>query len=201
MNRKVGILGGTFDPIHMGHLILAQQAFEQFQLDRVLIMPGGNPPHKKNAGGADAADRAQMVRLAIEGNPAFELSEEDLHTEGYSYTRLLLRRMKEMSPDTDFFFIMGADSLMAFDTWNGPEEICSLCTLAVAVRDSMDTAELEEQIERAEKRYSADIRLLSTPNIDIASHVIRQRVKEGRSIRYYVPDSVRTYIQSQGLYT
>ncbi len=198
--RRVGIMGGTFDPIHMGHLILGEEAYQQFHLEKVLFMPSGNPPHKKNREGASNEQRVEMVQRAIASNPHFELSLEEMHEDGYVYTRLTLGRLREQNPDTDYYFIMGMDSLLSFDTWNGPQEICRQCILVAAVRNSMKREMLDLKSRELAKKYSADIRTLDTPNIDIASHDIRSWCRKGRSIRYFVPDRVRDYIISEGLY-
>ena len=123
--RRVGLMGGTFDPIHIGHLMLAECAYEQFQLEQVLFLPAGNPPHKdKRKVGATDAQRIDMVRLAIEGNPHFKLDPEEMLRKGYTYTKDTLNLLTQQHPDIDYYFIIGADSLMAFDTWYHPEEIC-----------------------------------------------------------------------------
>lgn len=148
-------MGGTFDPIHMGHLILGEQSYEQFQLDKVLFMPSGNPPHKRDrAGRASDNQRVDMVRLAIEDNPHFELSLAEMHETGYTYTYRTLEELKEYNPDTDYYFIIGADSLFAFDEWMEPERICRACTLVVAVRDHASYAELNREIQRLSARYN-----------------------------------------------
>ena len=193
-------MGGTFDPIHIGHLILAESAWQQFSLEKVLFMPSGNPPHKRNRDGATNQQRVDMVRLAIASNPHFELSLEEMHEQGYIYTKETLRRLRENHPDTDYYFIMGADSLLAFDSWNGPEEICRQCILTVAVRDSMDPDDLERAIEHVRIRYRADVRKLESPNLDISSHNIREWLSEGWSTRYYLPDEVLTYILDKDIY-
>ncbi len=198
--RRVGIMGGTFDPIHMGHLILGESAWQQFGLEKVLFMPSGNPPHKKKRNGASNWQRTEMVRLAIEPNPHFELSLEEMHEEGYIYTKETLRRLRSQNPDTDYYFIMGADSLLSFDTWNGPQEICDQCILTVAVRDGMDTGTLDQKIDEISKKYHADIRKLESPNLDISSRNIRLWCAQDQSIRYYVPDAVMTYILDEGIY-
>ena len=200
MRHAVGIMGGTFDPIHIGHLILAESAWQQFSLEKVLFMPSGNPPHKRNRDGATNQQRVDMVRLAIASNPHFELSLEEMHEQGYIYTKESLRRLRENQPDTDYYFIMGADSLLAFDSWNGPEEICRQCILTVAVRDSMDPDDLERAIEHVRIRYRADVRKLESPNLDISSHNIREWLSEGWSTRYYLPDEVLTYILDKDIY-
>ncbi len=198
--RRVGIMGGTFDPIHIGHLILAQSAWEQFSLEKVLVMPSGNPPHKRERDGATNAQRIEMVRLAIVSNPHLTLSLEEMHDAGYNYTKETLRRLRSKRPDTDYYFIMGADSLLAFDSWNGPQEICDQCILTVAVRDSMDSDTLDGAIRHVSEKYHADIRKLVTPNLDISSHQIRTWIREGRSVRYYLPDPVYAYILDKNIY-
>lgn len=200
IRRKVGIMGGTFDPIHIGHLILGESAWQQFSLEKVLFMPSGNPPHKRTRDGASNEDRVEMVRLAIAPNPHFELSLEEMHSQGYVYTKETLRSLRARHPDTDYYFIMGADSLLTFDTWMGPQEICDQCILAAAVRDSMDVETLDSAIRSLKEKYHADIRKLESPNLDISSHSIRSWCAEGRSIRYYVPDAVRSYILEKGIY-
>ena len=198
--RRVGIMGGTFDPIHIGHLILGESAWQQFCLEKVLFMPSGNPPHKRVRDGASNWQRVEMVRLAIRSNPHFELSLEEMHEQGYVYTKETLRRLRKQHPDTDYYFILGADSVLTFDTWMGPQEICDQCILTAAVRDSMDTETLDRAILHLREKYHADIRKLESPNLDISSHNIRSWCAEGRSIRHYVPDAVVDYIIDKGIY-
>ncbi len=199
--HKTGIMGGTFDPIHVGHLILGESAYEQFGLDEVLFMPSGNPPHKTDrAGGASNEERVQMVRTAIADNPHFVLSLEEMHELGYIYTSKTLERLTQAHEDTDYYFIMGADSLFSFDTWHEPQRICELCTIVAAVRDHVPYEDLSKHIEVMKEKYHADIRLLVTPNIDVSSHQIREWVREGRSCRYYLHDSTREYIAERKLY-
>ena len=122
--KRIGIMGGTFDPIHIGHLILGETAYHQFQLDKVLFMPAGNPPHKQDRENrATDSQRVDMVRLAIASNPHFTLSLEEMHKEGYTYTYRTLERLKQQNPDTEYYFILGADSLYTFDDWKEPGRI------------------------------------------------------------------------------
>ncbi len=201
MKKKVGIMGGTFDPIHIGHLILGEKAYEQFGLDRVLFMPSGNPPHKtERSGGADNEQRTEMVRLAIAGNEHFELSLEEMHEMGYIYTSRTLTRLTQEHPDTEYYFIMGADSLFNFETWRDPQVICDHCVIVAAIRDHLPQEALDKEIHRLREKYHADIRKLSTLNIDISSHTIREWIAAGRSCRYYLQQDVENYIRSGGLY-
>ena len=200
-SRKIGILGGTFDPIHTGHLMLAEEAFCQLELDKVWIMPNGNPPHKQSrAGGASDRDRTEMVRLAISYNDHFELSLEEMNRREMHYSYHTLEDLKRRFPDTVFYFIIGADSLFTFDSWMKPERICRTCILAAAVRDHSAMEEMEKQADRLREKYGAQIVLLENPNIDISSSWIRSRASKGHSIRYYVPEPVRNYILERNIY-
>lgn len=199
--KRIGIMGGTFDPIHTGHLILGEKAYEQFQLDQVLFMPAGNPPHKRNrAGLASDKQRVDMVRLAIEGNPHFALSLEEMEVDGYSYTYLTLERLKKQNPHSEYYFIIGADSLFQFDTWMKPERISEQAHILAAGRDDKNRKEMEERIKQLSAYYQGNFSYLSTPNVDVSSHMLRDWIKRGESIRYFVPEAVNEYILKNGLY-
>ncbi len=200
--RKVGIMGGTFDPIHVGHLILGESAYGQFGLDEVLFMPSGNPPHKQNRRGrASLAERIEMVRLAIAGNPHFSLSLAEAYEDGYTYTSRTLERLTAQNPGTDYYFIMGADSLFSFENWKDPGKIARLAVIVAAARYHVDDASLDEAAARLQRLFGADIRKLSAPNMDISSQMLRGWIREGRSVRYYLPESVTAYIREKKLYT
>lgn len=201
--RKIGIMGGTFDPIHIGHLILGENAWHQFGLKKVLFMPSANPPHKPNRiGRADIQERVDMVRDAIADNPHFELSLEEAFREDYCYTSETLQEMTVKHPDTEYYFIMGADSLFAFETWHEPQKICQNCVIVAAVRDHVSAEHFKEQIEYLTQKYQVDIRILSTPNIDVSSHEIREWIRKANtSLKYYVPDKVISYIKEKNLYS
>lgn len=199
--KRVGIMGGTFDPIHIAHLILGECAYEQFQLDTVLFMPSGNPPHKMGRrDGASDKERLEMTALAVKDNPHFKLDSEEMRRRGLTYTNDTILNLKRQNPDTDYYFIIGGDSLMAFDTWKNPEIICENCTLLAAVRDDLDTAVMEKKIAGLKEAYGARIHLLYTPNMDISSSRLREWRREKRSLRYYVPDSVLAYIEEHHVY-
>lgn len=200
--KRVGIMGGTFDPIHLGHLILGEKAYEQLHLDKVLFMPSGNPPHKRNRQGrATDNQRVEMVRRAICGNPHFELSLTEMHENGYTYTYHTLEMMKKQNPDTDYYFIIGADSLYDFDSWMNPDRICQNCILVAAVRNHTSVAELDKEMERLSLKYKGTFLRLDTMNIDISSETIRDWIKEKKSIRYYVSDQVISYIEENHIYS
>lgn len=198
---RVGIMGGTFDPIHVGHLILGENAYQQFHLEKVLFMPSANPPHKPNREGrASLAQRIEMVRLAIEDNPHFELSLEEAHDKGYTYTKETLERLTKEHPDTEYYFIMGADSLFSFDQWKEPQRISQLAILVAATRYHVNDYELDGAISHLKSLFQARVEKLSTPNMDISSRMIREWIAREHSIRYYVPDRVIQYINELGLY-
>lgn len=199
--KRIGIMGGTFDPIHLGHLVLGEKAYEQFELDKIWFMPSGNPPHKREREGrATDAQRVEMVRLAIEENPHFELSLFEMNREGYSYTYQTLELLNEQYPDFDFFFIIGADSLFDFHTWKEPARICAACRLIVAARNHTSNENLEASMTKVSELYHGKFYKLNTTNLDISSQLLRTWVQEKKSIQYYVPDAVRKYICENKIY-
>ena len=180
-----GILGGSFDPIHHGHLILARAALEELGLDRILFIPANRSPHKTDTKPATAQDRFAMLQLAIEGEPGFEASDLELHRPPPSYTVETLRELRSRHPDDEFTLLIGADNVAKFDTWREPDEIRRLARLAVLDRANHETPHACPLVRRL---------------VDISSTDIRARVAAGRSIRYLTPDSVCDYIASEGLY-
>lgn len=194
-------MGGTFDPIHIGHLILGEKAYHQFELEKILFMPAGNPPHKKNREGrATDEQRVEMVRRAISGNEHFELSLEEMHADGYSYTYRTLERLKAQNPDVEYYFIIGADSLFDFDGWKEPARICRAAKILVAGRNHVECSRLMQQMEYLGKKYTGEFDLLDIPNLDISSEMLRKWISDSETILYYVPDSVYKYIQQEQLY-
>ena len=199
--RKIGIMGGTFDPIHVGHLILGEKAFEQLDLDEVWYMPAGNPPHKRNRPGrASDEERTEMVRLAVEDNPHFRLSLAEMHDEGYTYTYRTLERFREENPEDRYYFIIGADSLFNFETWMKPERIMKNCVMVVATRDHASVQELDAEMARLSEKYHGAFLRLDTLNIDVSSAMLRDWVRDGKSIRYYTVAPVTEYIERHGIY-
>ena len=200
--RKVGIMGDTFDPIHIGHLILGENAYLQLGLDKVVFMPSGNPPHKLNREGrASDMQRMDMVKLAIATNTHFEISDIEMNEEGYSYTFRTLERLNAEHPDTRYYFIIGADSLFDFDKWMNPQRICNACTLVVATRNHTSNSQLDAAIMHVRTKYQADVVKLDTENIDCSSHQIRSWVAQGHTVKYYVPDTVINYMNIYGVYS
>lgn len=199
--RKIGIMGGTFDPIHLGHLILAQSAYEALQLDSVWFIPSGNPPHKRERNGGETDEhRVEMTRLAVSTDPRFELNLMEMDSETYTYTYLTLKRLNEEHPENDYYFIIGEDSLVDFPTWKYPEKIVTLCHIVVGFRPGTTTDKIEDVIRYNKDIYGGDFIMINTPAIEISSRNLRQRIRENRSIRYYVPKRIHDYILENGLY-
>jgi nicotinate-nucleotide adenylyltransferase len=164
-------------------------------------MPSGNPPHKRHREGrATDEQRVEMLSLATRDNPHFELSQVEMNTEGYTYTYKTLENLCAQHPDTDYYFIIGADSLFTFDSWMEPGRICSACTLVVAVRDHASDQAINHKIRELSQRYHGTFVRLDTDNIDISSNILRNWISEHKSLRYYVPDAVIDYIHAHGIY-
>ena len=198
--QRIGVLGGTFDPPHLGHLWLATLAADAMGLDRVLFMPAAQPPHKATNEVSRATDRLLMTRLAIEGNPRFELCPIELERPGPSYTVDSLAELLRMEPEgTQLFLVMAADSLAAIDTWREPDRILELADWVVGPRpDALppDRASLAERFGSAAGR----IHLLDGPALAISSTALRARVAAGDAIDYLVPRAVEALISERGLY-
>ena len=200
-HMKIGIMGGTFDPIHIGHLLLGEFAYENFHLDEIWFLPNGNPPHKTtDESGVSLDDRIEMVKLATDDVPYFRMNLYEASSKKHSYTYSTMRALREMYPEHEFFFILGADSLFSIEQWKNFREIFPSCTILAAMRDDKDTESMQAQIRYLNEKYGADIRLLQAPLVEISSTTIRRRAETGLSIRYMVPDVVSEYIQSNALY-
>lgn len=200
-HMKIGIMGGTFDPIHIGHLLLGEFAYENFHLDEIWFLPNGNPPHKTtDESGVSLDDRIEMVKLATDDVPYFRMNLYEASSKKHSYTYSTMRALREMYPEHEFFFILGADSLFSIEQWKNFREIFPSCTILAAMRDDKDTESMQAQIRYLNGKYGADIRLLQAPLVEISSTTIRRRAENGLSIRYMVPDVVSEYIQSNALY-
>lgn len=196
---KIGILGGTFDPIHYGHLILAETAYERFGLDVVLIMPAGDPYFKDQSKVSNDAHREAMTRLAIADNAHFAFSDIELTRIGDTYTYDTLCELKQMYPQDELFLILGSDALFQIEKWYKPQEIMRLATVLSSSRN-IETEELSAQIAYLQNKYGARIYNLFMPNIDISSTDIRNKIKDNLSVRYYLPDAVIAYITEHNLY-
>ncbi len=197
---RVGILGGTFDPIHYGHLVAGEEARCALGLERVLFVPSARPPHKLEFPVSPAEVRSEMVRLAIADNPAFELSTVELERSGYSYTVDTVAELQErLGPKAKLFFILGEDALADLPTWHEPEKLLELCQLIAVNRPgyhSFSLRLLERQLPGVDRR----VHQVRIPELAIWSTELRARVASGLPIRYLVPDAVHDYIYKQGLY-
>lgn len=196
---KIGILGGTFDPIHMGHLVLAEEARIHLGLSEVLFVPAGQPRFKPSRNVTPALQRQEMVQRAIAGNPYFKICMLEVERGGASYTVDTLVALKEQRGGADLFFILGYDTLTTVALWKEPQRLMQLCRLVVAPRSGseVDLGFLEMALPGVEN----DIVQLHMPLLEISSSNIRRRVISGASIRYLVPDTVAEYIAAQKLYT
>lgn len=190
-----GIVGGTFDPIHVAHLIMAEYAIDTLDLARVVFVPAPRPPHKRGVEMAPVAERVEMVRLAIEGNPRLALSTIELDRPGESYTIETVREMRRAFGDREtLYFVMGADSLAQFGTWKDPEDLLRECSFAVAPRPGVSMESVDPGVRER-------VTVLDMPLLGISSSDIRERVREGKSIRYLVPPAVESHIRAKKLYS
>ena len=197
----IGIMGGTFDPIHNGHLLLGRQAYEEYDLDFIWFMPSGQPPHKRDKRVTGREERCAMVRLAVEGQPGFVFSDFEVSRDGNTYTAKTLSLLKEAYPNHNFHYIVGADSLYEIETWYHPELVLAGIPLLAADRKyERDHVPLQSQIAYLTRKYNAHIRLLHCKEMAISSEEIRKMAGEGRPISEYVPKAVEEYICSRNLY-
>lgn len=199
--NKTGIMGGTFNPIHMGHLILAERTMEELELDEVWLIPTGCSYMKQ--GSTDmlpGAERLAMAVLAAEGNSRIKCLDIEVKRQGYSYSYETLEQLVQNFPDTEFYFIIGADCLFAIENWKYPEKIFDCCNIAAAVRNGASLGEMEQKKKELAGKYHARIHLIPFPNLEISSTELRHRIKEGKSVRYLIPDKVLSYIVEKGFY-
>jgi len=203
MAQRVGLYGGSFNPIHHGHLIVARAVAEWLQLDRVILLPSARPPHKADRQLLDAKHRAEMVRLAITRDALFEFSDYDLTRDGPSYTIDTVTHFGELlGPHVELHWIIGADSLAELTTWYRVSDLVDTCRIVTAARpgwDVIDWTPLRAVLSDAQVA-ALQAGILQTLQVDISSTDIRRRVTVGKSIRYLVPDAVREYIETKALY-
>lgn len=197
--RRLGIYGGTFDPIHHGHLIAATEVCAVLGLDTLVFMPAGQPPHKRNVPITGAHHRARMIALAIAGHPGLALSALDLMPDRPAYTADLLARLRDAwGPQHELFFVLGADALRDLPGWHAPEQVAALARLAVVARPGVDVD--LAALTRAVPTTAGRLHPVSIPLLDIASHDLRERIATARPITFQVPPAVEDYIVAQGLY-
>lgn len=196
--RKVAIMGGTFNPVHNGHLIMADQALHQFQLDEVLWIPTGEPPHKSLAPGATSQDRLEMLKLAIADHPRFNWSDVELQRTGRSYSIDTLEGLIQQQPLTQWYWILGIDALKDLPKWQRAQQIIRLCCWIVAPRVSEFTT--EAIIKQVQQALPINYVILQAPYIELSSTFLRDQIQSQGSIRYLVPPLVADYIQQHRLY-
>jgi nicotinate-nucleotide adenylyltransferase len=189
---RIGLLGGTFDPVHYGHLLMAEAAREQFRLSRVIFVLAGRPPHKKPPR-TSPRDRLAMLRLAVRSNPAFQVSDWEVRQKRVVYTFELLEHFRQRYPKDALYFIVGADSLRDLPGWRQGARLPSLCTFLAADRPGISWSDIPPAVRRKARR-------LRGPAVPFASHLIREACARGRSVRYQVPEAVHAYLQSRRLY-
>ncbi|WHY84791.1 nicotinate-nucleotide adenylyltransferase [Neobacillus novalis] len=186
--KKVGILGGTFDPPHYGHLLIANEVLATLKLDEIWFMPNGEPPHKQKTGSVTNGQRVQMLKLAIQGNSAFKIETIELHREGLSYTVDTMKMMNAEYPDHQFFFIIGADMIEYLPKWHKIDELVKLVQFVGVERPAYSD------------QTNYPILYVDVPAIDVSSSMIRERLTSGKTVRYLLPDSVIHYIEENQLY-
>lgn len=200
IKRRVGIMGGTFNPIHNGHLLLAETARDRCILDQVLFLPSGNSYMKEESEIAPSEARVHMTMLAIEDNPYFALSRIEVDRPGNTYTYETLEELHKQQPDWELFFILGADCLFMMEDWKYPERIFRDCHILAAVRDDKDRTDLVNQINHLRERFKAQITLLPMKEIGISSTDIRERIRSGHSVQYLLPSKVIAYMTQHHIY-
>ncbi|GIV08249.1 MAG: putative nicotinate-nucleotide adenylyltransferase [Fimbriimonadales bacterium] len=194
---RIGVLGGTFDPVHYGHLRLAEEAREAMMLERVILIPASVSPFKTVAHHASPAHRLQMLRLAVQDNPYFEVSDIEVRRGGVSYTVDTIATLRQHDSDAAWYLIMGADALGDFPNWHQPEKIAQACTLLVGMRPDYD---LQATLKTLPESIRACVQPIPTAPLNISATELRQRIRAGRSIRYLTPTHVIEYIHQHRLY-
>lgn len=201
---KTGILGGTFDPFHYGHLHIGKAALNQFDLDELWVMPNGRPPHKESSSiTATVDERLEMLKDVVKSEDRFYLCTYEAEREEVSYSFETMEHFRSVYPDRDFYFIIGGDSLDMLRTWYHPERLLKCCKILVAVRNEKSFADTQRQIDVLSEEYVSDIHLLPVPEFSVSSSEIRMWIQKGASdgeLRRYMPQSVIDYIRSHRLY-
>jgi nicotinate-nucleotide adenylyltransferase len=200
--QRIGLYGGTFDPIHIGHLLVAEQVCEKLRLDYICFLPAATAPHKLGQKSVDGKHRLEMVQLATGGNPRFRVDDRELRRGGTSYTVDTLSELTQEQPSQDFVLIIGNDSLDDLHTWRDPARICELAFVAVVARGGQAPPDLHKLLPYLPESERANLasHLVSIPQIEISSTEIRSNILHARSIRYQLHPAVEAYIAANGLY-
>lgn len=199
IKRKIGILGGTFNPIHIAHLILAENAYQQLKLDEVWLMPAKNPPHKKDLNIVDVEHRLKMVEYSIKETSYFRITMADIQGDNLNYTYDTIKSLENLHQDIDFYFIIGGDSLENLEQWYRYQDLLAEVKFIVAVRN-MSEHHFLSLISHYKDKYQAQMYPITIPNLDISSNELRKRCFNCQSIKYLVVSEVENYIKEQQLY-
>lgn len=197
--NSIALIGGAFDPPHFGHLVAAQTISDKFNVDKVVIMPLGDAPHKI-MNGAKAVDRYNMVKEAAGDNSAFDVSAMEIERNGKTYTVDTISEIKKINPNIKIYFVMGADEILEIENWRQPEKLLSMCSFIAVTRPGFTQLEVEKKTKQLKNKYGCDIYFTEIPGMDISSSDLRNRVKNGESIKYLVPEKVEKYIEKHKLY-
>ena len=197
---RLGLFGGTFDPVHVGHLAVAEAARERLGLEQIVFLPAGSPPHKPAGAHASGPDRLAMLQLATADNAHFAIDTSELTRTGPSYTVETLSACAQRHPDAELLWLMGSDSLVEVHTWRDPARVCALATLAVLLRPGWTRDAIEAWRTGPGRRLDARIEVLDVPGLDVSARALRAALASGASVRYLVPDAVCRYIVGHGLY-
>ena len=198
---RYAIMGGTFDPIHFGHLAAAETVRQKLNCQKIIFIPLGNPPHKKDRILSDSTHRYTMTILATNSNPYFEVSNIEVNRDGYTYTLNTITELnKYYGHDVELLFITGADALLEIETWYKVDELLKLCSFVAVTRPGYDKSMLEQKLQYLQSKYNSELHIIDVPGLNISSTDIRERIKAGASIKYLVPESVEQYIYNQGLF-
>jgi nicotinate-nucleotide adenylyltransferase len=198
---KKGIIGGTFDPIHNGHLYIAHEALHMLSLDSILFMPAGNPPLKTERKKTDASIRYELVKMAIRNEKRFSLSSYEIEQKGISYTYKTMEYLKAVEPETEWHFITGADCLINLNLWKNVERILDACRLVVFNRPGFTKEDILQQKKKLEEHYKKEILFLDLNLLEISSTAIKNMIKEGRDVSYLLPESVYNTVLELGIYS
>jgi len=195
------ILGGTFDPIHYGHITTGEEILKKTEVEKVIFIPSGQPPHKGDRVVTESRHRGAMTELAVKGRKNFVYSSVEIDRRGKTYTIDTIKQLrKELGDDKKFYFVMGADAMLLIDTWKNSSELLRICSFIAVTRPGYDTREFISFVEDLKKRQECDIKIMEIPAVDISSSEIRERISKGKSISDLVPKNVEKYIADNGLY-
>ena len=198
--RSIGIFGGSYDPIHEAHISLARDAYEQLNLDLLILVPAKLQPFKLDKKVTSAEDRLEMVRLAVDGIPGLGVSDFEIKSDGVSYSYLTMRHMRETYPDAKLYFVTGTDAFLAIEKWMEAEEMLTNYSYVIGTRPGYKEDELKQVMKRVHEKFGTEVININNIQIDVSSTEIRERVSEGRSIMGMVPTAVEEYINAKGLY-